>query len=150
MNTLALIEQVQAHLKPKLDVLVEFFPERPADYRLNHPKGAVLIAYGGTRFDASNDISLVRQHCTIGLSLTMVVHQLNGKTGALALLDKVRSLMIGFKPKGYHKIKLMGERFASEDKGIWQYVLDVQTQGLVVEAPPPDEQTITRITLEQL
>lgn len=148
MNIVALIEQVQAHLKPKLDVAVEFFPERPADYRLNHPKGVVLISYGGARFEGGEDITLVRQSVKVGLSLTVMVRQLNGKTGALALLDTVRQAMIGFRPMGYHKTKLLSDRFVGEQDGIWQYQLDVQTQSMVFEEQP-DEPTITQITLQE-
>jgi hypothetical protein len=149
MNTLDLLTQVQAYLKTRVDVSVEFFPERPNDYRLNHPKGAILISYGGTRFDESRDITLMRQQASVNFSLTVMLRQLNGKTGALSELDKLRQLMVGFKPNNYRKCRLLADRFVSETDGIWQYVLDIQTQSLVVENQG-EEQRITHITMEAL
>lgn len=148
MNITDLLTQIQTYLKPHVDVLVEFFPERPSDYRLNHPKGSILIGYDGTTFDASNDISLVRQQATVHFSLTVMFRQLNGKQGALVELDKLRQLMIGFKPNHYRSCILVKDHFVGEDKGVWQYVLNLKTQSLLVQTLP-DEPTITKITLEE-
>ncbi|EKY7025774.1 hypothetical protein QFI32_005337, partial [Escherichia coli] len=51
MNVLPVLDAVLARLREKLPQLqVEYFPEKPAEYRLNHPAGALLVSYAGSRF----------------------------------------------------------------------------------------------------
>lgn len=46
MNVLPVLDAVLARLREKLPQLqVEYFPEKPAEYRLNHPVGALLLSY---------------------------------------------------------------------------------------------------------
>ena len=76
MNVLPVIDAVVARLKEKLPTLaVEYFPEKPAEYRLNHPKGALLVSYAGSRFDKPNDTSAVIQAQTVQLCVTVVFRQ---------------------------------------------------------------------------
>lgn len=52
MNVLPVLDAVLTRLREKLPQLqVEYFPEKPAEYRLNHPVGALLVSYAGSRFD---------------------------------------------------------------------------------------------------
>lgn len=84
MNVLPVIDAVVARLKEKLPGLsVEYFPEKPAEYRLNHPVGALLVSYAGSRFDKPDDIGAVIQPQTLQLCVTVVFRQLNGKRGPL-------------------------------------------------------------------
>ena len=56
MNVLPVLDAVLARLREKLPQLqVEYFPEKPAEYRLNHPVGALLLSYAGSRFDRPDD-----------------------------------------------------------------------------------------------
>ena len=48
MNVLPVLDAVLTRLREKLPQLqVEYFPEKPAEYRLNHPVGALLVSYAG-------------------------------------------------------------------------------------------------------
>lgn len=60
MNVLPVLDAVLARLREKLPQLqVEYFPEKPAEYRLNHPVGALLLSYAGSRFDRPDDTGAV-------------------------------------------------------------------------------------------
>lgn len=73
MNVLPVLDAVLTRLREKLPQLqVEYFPEKPAEYRLNHPVGALLVSYAGSRFDKPNDIGAVLQTQTIQLCVTVV------------------------------------------------------------------------------
>ena len=99
MNVLPVLDAVLAQLREKLPQLqVEYFPEKPAEYRLNHPVGALLVSYAGSRFDKPNDIGAVLQTQTIQLCVTVVFRQLNGKRGAIDVLDAVRRILGGYTP----------------------------------------------------
>ncbi len=46
MNVLPVLDAVLARLREKLPQLqVEYFPEKPSEYRLNHSVGALLLSY---------------------------------------------------------------------------------------------------------
>ena len=101
MNVLPVLDAVLARLREKLPQLqVEYFPEKPAEYRLNHPVGALLLSYAGSRFDRPDDTGAVIQSQTIQLCVTVVFRQLNGKKGAINVLDAVRRILGGHTPPG--------------------------------------------------
>ncbi|HAU8965466.1 TPA: hypothetical protein JEW93_003648, partial [Escherichia coli] len=60
MNVLPVLDAVLARLREKLPQLqVEYFPEKPSEYRLNHSVGALLLSYAGSRFDRPDDTGAV-------------------------------------------------------------------------------------------
>ena len=117
---------------------MEYFPEKPAEYRLNHPVGALLVSYAGSRFDKPNDIGAVLQTQTIQLCVTVVFRQLNGKRGAIDVLDAVR------------RIWLTREVFIGEVKGLWQYALDFATESVFIEdSDLPSGPLLTEVNYEE-
>lgn len=135
MNVLPVIDAVVARLKEKLPGLsVEYFPEKPAEYRLNHPVGALLVSYAGSRFDKPDDIGAVIQPQTLQLCVTVVFRQLNGKRGAIDVLDMLRRILGGYTPPHCRRhIWLTREVFIGEVNGLWQYALDFATESVFVE-----------------
>lgn len=132
--TLQIIDAVKARLTTLMPGLaVEYFPERPDEYRLNHPKGALLVSYLGSQFGEADDVGAVIQERTVKLTVTVVLRQLNGKNGAVDLLDTVRLALVGFKPPHCSKTRALSEKFLGESAGIWQYALDVATETVQVE-----------------
>ncbi|EPV4571206.1 Gp37 family protein [Yersinia enterocolitica] len=152
MNVLPVIDAVVARLKEKLPTLaVEYFPEKPAAYRLNHPKGALLVSYAGSRFDKPNDTSSVIQAQTIQLCVTVVFRQLNGKQGAVDVLDVVRRILGGYTPPNCRRrIWLTREVFIGEVSGLWQYALDFATESVFIEdSDLPSGPLLTEVNYEE-
>lgn len=149
MNIVAVIDAVVARLRERLPALaVEYFPENPADYRLNHPVGALLVSYVGSKFDKSIDSGAVIQPQTIQLCVTVVFRQLNGKRGAIDVLDATRQILGGFTPPDCRqRIWLAREVFIGEVNGLWQYALHVATEGFFIEKydPPSSGPVLTRV-----
>lgn len=133
--TLQIIDAVKARLTTLMPGLaVEYFPERPDEYRLNHPRGALLVSYLGGQFGEPDDAGVVIQERTIKLTVTVVLRQLNGRNGAIDLLDTLRLALVGFKPPHCSKkLRALSEKFLSENAGLWQYALDVATETVQVE-----------------
>lgn len=133
-TTLDIIDAVVARLKAKIPQLaVESFPDRPAEYRLNHPKGALLVSYLGSQFDATVDLTYITQPRTLKLSVTVILRQLNGKGGAVDVVDAVRLALVGFRPPDCRKLFAVSEKFLGETAGLWQYAVDVATKSMLVE-----------------
>jgi len=113
------------------------FPENPASYRLNHPKGALLLSFPGSQFDlpplSGQNIPTQPgrskpQGRTVGLTITVVLRQLNGNEGAVNALDDLRDALRGFRPVGCRSdVQFVAERFLGELDGNWQYAVDLVT-----------------------
>jgi len=133
--TQAIVDALVQRLKAAFpDMAVEDFPDKPDEYRLNHPKGALLVSYLGAKYEAPLDAGLVVQDATPKFSATATLRRLNGPDGAVAILARMRQALQGFKPPGcQRKVWLLAERFLGENAGIWQYALDFATQAVAVE-----------------
>lgn len=150
-TTLQIIEAVVARLKAKLPQLAaEYFPDKPAEYRLNHPRGALLVSYPGSTFGDTVDVEFVAQPRTVKLSVTVVMRQLNGRGGAVDVVDDVRRALVGWRPPDCGKVKASREAFVDETAGIWQYAVDFTATAMLVEdADVGTETPLTVVTYEE-
>jgi hypothetical protein len=137
-RTLPILDAVIAQLALRMpDFAVEYFPENPVTYRLNNPTGALLVSYPGSTFQAppasGQNGSLIPgtsrpQSRMMGIVVTVVLRQLNGREGAIGALDDVRDALRGFKPPGCRSgMHFTRERFLGQVDGLWQYALDAGT-----------------------
>lgn len=147
MITRELLEAIVARLKVKVPgMAVELFPERPEEYRLNHPAGAILVSYNSSRFDTTTDMSFVVQPRMTVVSLNVLRRQLNGNTGILDVMDAVRLALVGFKPPNCRrKIWAIQEKYLGETAGVWQYALDLGTEMIQVEEPEADNRPVLTV-----
>ncbi|WP_369951985.1 Gp37 family protein [Ralstonia syzygii] len=150
-TTLEIIDALVQRLKAKLPQLaVEYFPDKPADYRLNHPRGALLVSYLGSQFDKTVDVTYIAQPRTVKLSVTVILRQLHGRGGAVDVVDDVRRALIGWKPPDCRKVWAVSDKFLGETAGLWQYAVDLATQSMLVEdADVGTETPLTQVTYEE-
>lgn len=150
-TTLQVIDAVVKRLAVKLPHLaVEYFPDKPSEYRLNHPKGALLVSYLGSQFDKTVDVAYVAQPRTVKLSVTVVLRQLNGKGGAVDVVDLVRAALVGFRLPDCRKVWAVSEKFLGETAGLWQYAVDVASEAMLVEDADVNTETpLTEVTYEE-
>ncbi|WP_432719847.1 Gp37 family protein [Jeongeupia wiesaeckerbachi] len=150
-TTLQILESVVVRLQARLPQLaVEYFPERPAEYRVNHAVGALLVSYPGSNFAETVDVGCIAQPRTLKLSITVMLRQLNGRGGAVDVLDVVRAALIGFRPPDCRKTKAVSEKFLGQVGGIWQYAVDFSTEAMQVEDVEPDNlPVLTTVTYEE-
>lgn len=137
--TLAILGSVREKLRQDLpSVEVDLFPDNPATYRFIHAVGAVLIGYQGSDYETTDDTHAIVQTRKLTFSLTVFGRGVHHDKGAIALLDKVRAVITGFRPKHCNKIHLVSERYLHQDGGAWQYELKVRTETQSVEAVQAD------------
>ncbi|QOK96812.1 hypothetical protein HF909_10455 [Ralstonia pseudosolanacearum] len=150
-TTLEIIDALVTRLKAKLPQLaVEYFPDKPADYRLNHPRGALLVSYLGSQFDKTVDVTYIAQPRTVKLSVTVILRQLHGRGGAVDVVDDVRRALIGWKPPDCRKVWAVSDKFLGETAGLWQYAVDLASQSMLVEdADVGTETPLTQVTYEE-
>jgi hypothetical protein len=129
---------------------VEYFPERPDEYRLNHPTGALLVSYPGSDFGDTVDVTFVMQPRSLKVSVTVVLRQLHGKGGAVDVLDLVRRSLVGWRPPDCKKMRALSEKFLGQTAGLWQYAVDFAAEGVQVEDAEPDGgPLLTNVTYEE-
>lgn len=123
-----------ARLKAKLpDFAVEFFPDNPEEYRLNHPKGALLVQYLRSRYAEQDDCDAVVQERKAEVAIVVMVRQLRGRDGAVATIDRVEAAMMGYRVSGWRPFRLVENRFIREKAGLWSYVVVVGSECQRVE-----------------
>ncbi|HPL79736.1 MAG TPA: Gp37 family protein [Burkholderiaceae bacterium] len=120
-----LIDQALAKLRAALPELeVDHYPANPATFRLNHPLGAVLLAYPGSNSTGTMLMGRVEQVRTVRLGLTLVTRQLWGDDGAATLLDRLRTALVGWRPEDCEPVVALGDRLLQEDAGLWWYAAE--------------------------
>jgi hypothetical protein len=129
----AMLDRLQASFGQQL--LVERFPENPQLYRLNHPRGAVLLAYGKSTFGHSESTGAVFQARQLMLRLTLIFRQLNGADGVISYLDRLRASLTGWCPPHADQACCpLAEHFIGHSNGVWQYAQDYATRATQLQA----------------
>ena len=79
------------YLKDKFpQFLVQGFPEKPQEFILLHPVGAILVHYRGGNYSNSNAIGIISQDKGLNFAITVVTRNLRNNNGAYETLDKVK------------------------------------------------------------
>lgn len=109
-------------LKEKFpEFLVQGFPEKPQEFILLHPVGAILVHYRGGNYSNSNSIFIISQERGLNFAITIVTRNLRNNNGAYETLDRVKQVLCGYKIPECTKLTPNKEGFISETNGIWQY-----------------------------
>lgn len=103
------------------DLHIEGFPDKPQNFNLIHPKGAILVHYQGGNYSPSKSSSSIVQEKKLEFVLTIITRNLRSNEGAYTYLDKVKETLTGHKIEGCSKMYPIKENFLAEDAGLWQY-----------------------------
>jgi len=114
----AIIEKLKSEIP---NFLIEGFPDKPSEFILIHPIGAILVHYQGSNYSNSQSIGYINQENKKEFAITVVTRDLRSNNGAYKMLDKVRSILTGFQIPGCSKLTPTKDGFISEKAGIWQY-----------------------------
>lgn len=106
------------------DLHIEGFPDKPSEFKLSHPTGAILVHYQGGSYSDSKSVGCIYQDKKLEFSITVVTRNLRSYKGSYFYLDKVRQILTGFRPIGCTKMQPVKEDFISENNGIWQYAIN--------------------------
>ena len=103
--------------------LVQGFPEKPQEFILLHPIGAILVHYRGGSYSNTDALNFISQDKRMEFAVTVVTRNLRYNDGAYEVLEGVKQCLCGYKIIGCSKLTPIKEGFLSEIKGIWQYEL---------------------------
>ncbi|ENS4529934.1 Gp37 family protein [Salmonella enterica] len=135
MNTLPVLDDLVTRLRARLPGLhVAYFPDSPDAFTLTHPVGAVLLSYSRSTYGTSESTGAVVQPQTMRFVATVVLRQLNGRDGAVDVLDSVRQALGGWRPQNcLRPVWLVEDTFLGEVQGLWQYALTFATQSFFIQ-----------------
>lgn len=134
MNIRAIENSIIMKLKTSFpEVLVQGFPDKPSEFILLHPVGALLVHYQGGNYTNSNALSFVSQSNKKEFSITVVTRNLRENEGAYEYIDKVKETLTGFKPYECSELIPTKDFFISENSGIWQYGINFTTTALNIQ-----------------
>ena len=135
MTILEIEKAIINRLKSKIQGLeIDSFPEKPAEYRLLHAKGALLVRYGGCSYTERLATDFIVQDRKINFEVNVVMRHLTSHEGVYAYLDAVRIALTGFRPPHCGKMYPVREEFLTEEAGIWHYVVTFSMNTKAVEA----------------
>lgn len=104
------------------DLKVEGYQENPAEYKLIHPKGAVLVRFNGANYSKSEAGAVIQQAGKLEFNLTLIIRGLRDRNEAYTYLDSVISALTGYVPMGCGKMYLTRVAYSGEVGGIYRYV----------------------------
>ena len=125
----AIIERLQTSFP---EILVDGFPDKPSEFILLHPIGALLVHYQGSNYTTTQALGFVTQVNQKEFSITIVTRNLRNNNGAYEYLDKVKAELSGFQIDECTSLIPIKDFFISENKGIWQYGINftLKTQNI--------------------
>ena len=125
----AIIERLQISFP---EILVDGFPDKPSDFILLHPVGALLVHYQGSNYTTTQALGFVTQVNQKEFSITIVTRNLRNNNGSYEYLDKVKAELSGFQIDECTSLIPIKDFFISENKGIWQYGINftLKTQNI--------------------
>ena len=114
------------------EVLVLGFPDKPSEFVLIHPVGALLVHYQGSNYTNTQALSFVTQENTKEFSITVITRNLRNNNGAYEYIDKVKATLSGFAINECTSLLPTKDYFISENAGIWQYGINftLKTQNI--------------------
>lgn len=115
------------------EVKVEAFPDKPDGYRMTHPRGVVLVAFGRATYSAPKATDIVVQERRLEWDVTLLFRQLREHSGAYGHLDAARMALTGWRFPGATKMFPVREQFVSQHQGIWTYTLTLAHQVPAIE-----------------
>ncbi|MFD1805567.1 Gp37 family protein [Pasteurella oralis] len=143
--TQPILDSIQTHLLTQVkSFAVVLFPDSVEDYVLQDEPGAILIQYVGSEFEDSNKTDLLQQRRTLSINLTVIARHQYHDDGALAMLDKVRLAIVGFRPTHCFACSIINETFIAKENALWRYQLQIKTETLQVEQQQSKD--LTRLT----
>lgn len=139
--TYQIMDSILSQLKMRCpEVAVEYFPDEPERYRLNHGQGALLLNYARGDYGNHEDTDAVATDKAVRFTLTVVSRELHGQ-GELARHESALGLLwrAGLALQGFYaaqttqKIKLEREYFIDRKQGLYYYGLDFSTTTMQVQ-----------------
>lgn len=137
--TKLVIDDMVTKLKEQVGntLAVEYYPEKPASYRLNHANGALLVNYARSNYPKHDDTFAVIRPREQVFTVTIVTRNLHDRYGAVPIVDWVLAMLSGHTPVNCTKpLYPVKDYFDNHEAGLWFYGVDFATELVLVQSLP--------------
>ena len=90
----------------------------------------VTIGFSEEIPDRTKSANYIGQSLLVKFSVLLECRRLRGEGGIYALAEKVKSILIGYKPTDCGDLWHSNHQFVDDDRGIFKHVLEFQTTSL--------------------
>jgi hypothetical protein len=119
----ALISALQTKMSDLgLALKIEPFPEKPEEYKLLHPTGALLVRYAGSEFDDLGADQILTQMQTLRWEVHVLTRGLQTPNGAYAVMDAVMDSIAGEKIGG-GTMEPEQDGFLFQEGSVWAHMI---------------------------
>jgi hypothetical protein len=114
---------------PEKERLVVEIPDSVDNYKLNHPRGAVLVVYRGSNYIKKNINDFLAQDRDIEIGVIVIARNIKSiANNSMSpddyldfVIDKLSGQVIDNK-REEKKIYCKGDEFVDEENGVWTYL----------------------------
>ncbi len=104
------------------DLKIEGFPDDPEDYRLNHPIGAILVQYQGTKYSSPEEYNVIIQgSCITTFAISLFTKNLRTNSGAYGYLENIKTALTGLIIPGQSRLYPTEDGFLGLKDGAFHY-----------------------------
>ncbi len=104
------------------DLQIEGFPDDPENYRLNHPIGAILVQYQGTKYSAPEEYNVIFQGSNItSFSISLFTRDLRTNAGAYGYLEDIKTALTGLIIPDQSRLYPTEDGFLGLNEGVFHY-----------------------------
>lgn len=121
----ALANAIVARLKARFPRFkVDHFPDVPERHPFASATRELLVAYEGSTFGEPQSMDPVYCDRAVEWGVTLLVRSLRGPDGAQTMIEEVRKALMGWRaPQGGQRFMPTGDRFVSEENGVWRFLI---------------------------
>jgi len=143
----ALVARLAAALP---ELAVEAYAGPPEDYKLTHPRGALITRYEGSAFAPPKAPDAMIQPRTLRWRLTLLLRDLRAPRRAYEALEAVRLAVQNWgRAETGGAFRMLADAFEGAEHGVWRYSVTVSHTLVAVPAVEPidgDPALLARVT----
>lgn len=140
-----------SYIQGVADLEITVLPQRQSDYKKTFKNPRITVVLQDIVYGAPQNTGDTNQTATSTFSIFIESRKLRDANGAGAyeIYEKVRQVLVGYRPANYDKIYGIDFQVQSYEEGVFCYVFTIAARCMVVEATPDpncDTPTVTQIT----
>ena len=126
-----ILGQLATTLTP-FGIPVEPFPEKPAEYRMTHPIGKVLVIFSGFTNGPEITDAPHSHERNSAWSISLLLRGLRTPKGVYPVLEALGHALDPWTPPGCRRARSSKVTFMGNNEGVWVYDLTFEATDLVL------------------
>lgn len=121
---------LNAICEPKL------LPDDLEEYSTPMRKSLATIVFSGEKFERNQSVSEISQHLALSFTISVQSRLLRGDNGVYAVAEKVKSILLGFRPSDCGPMTLDEHKFSGYQNAVWEHLITFSCSSLRSQLMP--------------